>query len=508
MSRFAREVKWLWSTPWPLYAAVLLFTNVVGAIAIMYYVRFLIPMPEVDLLGDVAVGLSEVGIIYLIVAVILGGIVSFMLFRPVLYWQRKPDKYDPSSVRHLVLRIPLLQTLVVSIVWLVGIVIATVATARVEPRLALVVGIAATMAGLMCSLLTYIQAERLMRPVAARVLVSVTEDSNVEPPITQRLYLTWVMTSALPLMGIILLLIAQNWGFFRNTPGELMPAISALAFTALLTGFAGTAFATMSVVDPILDLQDAINRVRGGETDTRVDIYDGSELGVLQAGFNEMMRGLKERQRLHDIFGRYVGSEVAAKALEDKPELGGELRTVAVIFVDVIGSTGLAVNRSPKEVVEALNEFFNIVVSVVHRNSGVINKFEGDAALAVFNAPLSLEDFSSHALKAARELRQELRDLELDAGIGVTAGQVVAGHIGGEDRFEYTVIGDAVNTASRLTDLAKDTRGRVLTNSSTLELANEEERARWTTMKSIELRGRNKMTQLARPVRPTMADKH
>ena len=144
----------------------------------------------------------------------------------------------------------------------------------------------------------------------------------------------------------------------------------------------------------------------------------------------------------------------------------------------------------------------------MHRNKGVINKFQGDAALAVFGAPLALNDATSHALQAARELRQELRGLELEAGIGVASGHVVAGHIGGQDRFEYTVIGDAVNTAARLTELAKDTPGRVLTNTTTLDGANEIEQARWTKMKSIELRGRNKMTRLARPVRPTMAEKY
>ena len=97
--------------------------------------------------------------------------------------------------------------------------------------------------------------------------------------------------------------------------------------------------------------------------------------------------------------------------------------------------------------------------------------------------------------------------MELQAGIGVAAGHVVAGHIGGLDRFEYTVIGDAVNEAARLTELAKDPPGRVLTNASTLKNANETEQARWTFMKSIELRGRRRMTQLARPIRATLADR-
>ena len=508
VNKFWRGFRWLMGTPWPLYASVLLFTNVAAAIAIMAFVRYLIPMPEARQLGEVAAGFAPVGILYLIFAVIVGGLVSYMLFRSVLLYQRRPDDVDPYVVRNLVLRIPVLQTLVVAMIWFIGILIATAAASRVAGSLALVVAVSTLMAGLVTCVLTYVQAERLVRPIAANTLSKRFADTTLEPPIKQRLYMTWFMTSGVPLIGILFLLAAQHIGFFGDTPGELMPSVSALAVTAIVTGMAGTAFATMSVVDPIKELQEAINRVRRGETDTQVDIYDASELGVLQAGFNEMMRGLNERQRVRDIFGQYVGSEVAQKALEEKPELGGEDRKVAVVFVDVIGSTNFAVNHTPEEVVDALNEFFEIVVDVVHRNKGVINKFEGDAALAVFGAPLALNDSASHALTAARELRQELDGLELEAGIGVASGHVVAGHIGGQDRFEYTVIGDAVNTAARLTELAKDSPGRVLTNLSTLKGANEIEQARWTVMKSIELRGRNKMTQLARPVRPTMADKY
>ena len=257
-----------------------------------------------------------------------------------------------------------------------------------------------------------------------------------------------------------------------------------------------------------LNSHDQIEAVRRGEQDTQVDIYDGSEIGVLQAGFNEMMRGLRDRQRVRDVFSQYVGAEVAQKALEERPELGGEERKVAVLFIDVIGSTTYAVDHTPEEVVAALNEFFDVVVEVVHRNKGVINKFQGDAALAVFGAPVSLHDAASHALQAARELQDELSGQELKAGIGVASGHVVAGHIGGSDRFEYTVIGDAVNGAARLTELAKDTPGLVLTNAATLRAANEVEQQRWTLMKSVELRGRGKMTQLARPVRSTMADRY
>ncbi|WP_026196369.1 adenylate/guanylate cyclase domain-containing protein [Corynebacterium lubricantis] len=507
MNRLWRGLKWLWGTSWPMYAINVLVTNLLGAIAVMMFIRYLIPMSEVEEFASEASQISTLGIVYVVLAVVVGIVATFIIVRPVLDWQRHPDEHDPNMVRNLVMRLPIRQTVVVVAVWVVGIIIAVFAAARVGGQFAIVVGVSTSLVCLIVALLTYLQTQRMVRPIAAEALARNFEDSTMEPPIKYRLLITWFMTSAVPLFGVMLLLWAQHSGFFDGNPGELMPALVAISVTALITGFLGMMFAIMSVVDPIEELQEAINKVRRGETDTQVDIYDGSELGVLQAGFNEMMRGLSERQRVRDIFGRYVGTEVAQKALEEKPELGGEDRKVAVVFIDVVGSTTFAVNHTPEEVVNALNEFFEIVVDVVHRNKGVINKFQGDAALAVFGAPLNLNDSTSHALQAARELRSELRGLELQAGIGVAAGHVVAGHVGGHDRFEYTVIGDAVNSAARLTDLAKDTPGGVLTNAATLRGANEVEQARWTLLKSIELRGRHKMTQLARPVRATLADR-
>ncbi|AMO91534.1 HAMP domain protein [Corynebacterium simulans] len=507
MNRLLRGARWLMGTQWPMYATLVLGSNILGAVAIMTFVVFFLPMPEIkDFASDVP-HLALIGVLYVSFAVLIGISVTLLLFRPVLDWQRNPEAHDPNMVRNLVLRIPIYQAAVAGLVWIIGIVLAIIIATQSSGSLGLVVGVSTTLAGLLVVLLTYLQAERLVRPVAAQAVARRFEDSTLEPPIKYRLIYTWVMTSGIPLVGIALVLVGQRTGMFTDNANDIMPAVIALALTALGTGFTGTVFAMMSVVDPIVELQDAINRVRRGENDVQVDIYDGSELGVLQAGFNEMMRGLRERQRVRDIFGRYVGIEVAQRALEERPELGGEDRKVAVLFIDVIGSTAFAVNHTPEEVVEELNKFFEHVVEVVHRNKGIINKFQGDAALAVFGAPLNVYDANSMALQAARELRQELRGLELQAGIGVAAGHVVAGHIGGADRFEYTVIGDAVNEAARLTELAKDTPGQVLTNSATLRGANEAEQARWTMMKSIELRGRRRMTRLARPIRSTLAER-
>jgi adenylate cyclase len=152
-------------------------------------------------------------------------------------------------------------------------------------------------------------------------------------------------------------------------------------------------------------------------------------------------------------------------------------------------------------VVELLNRFFAVVIEVVDRHGGHVNKFVGDAALAVFGAPVAVENPASSALAAARELAERLPDgiPELEAGIGVSAGEAVAGNIGEESRFEYTVIGDPVNEAARLTELAKERPDRLLASARSLENASEAESEHWRLDGSVTLRGHSHETRLAVP---------
>ena len=181
-----------------------------------------------------------------------------------------------------------------------------------------------------------------------------------------------------------------------------------LALAALGIGLASTLLVAMSIADPLRQLRWALGEVQRGNYNAHMQIYDASELGLLQAGFNDMVRDLSERQRLRDLFGRYVGEDVARRALERGAELGGQERDVAVLFVDLVGSTELAATRPPAEVVLLLNEFFRVVVDTVGRHGGFVNKFQGDAALAIFGAPIEHPDASGGALAAARELHDEL----------------------------------------------------------------------------------------------------
>jgi adenylate cyclase len=154
-----------------------------------------------------------------------------------------------------------------------------------------------------------------------------------------------------------------------------------------------------------------------------------------------------------------------------------------------------------------LNAFFGIVVESTRRCGGFVNKFEGDAALCIFGVPLELDDAAGAALAAAREMQGRLmRDLpEIRAAIGLSAGTVVAGNVGAADRFEYTVIGDPVNEAARLAELAKDRSARIVASEAIVTRAGVGECSRWQLAEAVLLRGRARATRLAVPAEDAAA---
>jgi adenylate cyclase len=208
-----------------------------------------------------------------------------------------------------------------------------------------------------------------------------------------------------------------------------------------------------------------------------------------------MVEGLRERERIQDLFGRHVGPAVAAEAISSGVTLRGEARDVVALFVDIAGSTRLTRETDPVEFVDMLNRFFAVVVGEVETHGGLLNKFEGDGALCVFGAPAPLDDCATAALRAARGIRDRVNEMgELTIGIGVAAGRVIAGQIGTASRLEYTVIGDAVNEAARLTDLAKRVEGGILASEETVLAASEDEQQNWMPNRVIRLRGRETPT--------------
>jgi adenylate cyclase len=348
--------------------------------------------------------------------------------------------------------------------------------------------------------LVYLASERILRPVTACALAIRSPEGTVAPGVRGRLVMAWALGTGVPLLGVMVVGVVGVTKSGVDTE-YVAAAVLFLGVVASVIGMLATLFAAKAIADPVNSVQGGLARIERGDLTARVPVDDGSEVGRLQAGFNRMADGLRERERIRDLFGRQVGEDVARAALRDGTRLGGEEREVGALFVDLIGSTSMAMAMPPTEVVRLLNRFFRVVVEVVEAEDGFVNKFEGDAALCVFGAPVPGEDPAGDALRTARALAARLsREVsEVDFGIGVSAGIAVAGNVGAEHRFEYTVIGDPVNEAARLSELAKERPERVLASDAALAKAAEQESASWSVTDSAVLRGRNLATGVAHP---------
>jgi class 3 adenylate cyclase len=310
----------------------------------------------------------------------------------------------------------------------------------------------------------------------------------------------WLLVSGLPCLAIAGLVLTRSTGWITQKTGSVEMPILVVTLVALLIGLPAMILTSRSISDPIGEVVDAMAQVEQGRIDASVGVYERSEIGRLQSGFNRMVAGIAERDRLRDLFGRHVGADVARRAIEEGTSLSGDVAEAAILFIDMVDSTKLAASRPPREVAEVLNDFFRIVVSAVDERHGFINKFQGDAALAVFGVPLPSGDAVSEALAAARNLRSQLGRLPMvDFGIGVSAGPVFAGNIGAENRYEYTVIGDAVNEAARLADFAKTLNQRIVCSAAAIDRADADERRRWVLNGETVLRGRSGSTSIWTP---------
>jgi adenylate cyclase len=230
---------------------------------------------------------------------------------------------------------------------------------------------------------------------------------------------------------------------------------------------------------PIFRLVRGTRAIADGDFNVVLPVTSGDELGVLTDSFNQMARSLREKEMIKHAFTRYVAREVVEEILKD-PEhlvLTGERREATVLFCDIRGFTPLSERMSPEDVVSLLNEFYTLMIETVFKHDGTLDKFLGDAVMAVFGAPIAHPDHAVRAVRTAIAMQQGITALNeararvgkerIQVGIGVSVGEVVAGTVGSGERMEYTVIGDSVNLASRLEANAKP--GRILISGRTYD---------------------------------------
>ena len=255
----------------------------------------------------------------------------------------------------------------------------------------------------------------------------------------------------------------------------------ALLITLLmvLAGLGGAVGLAALLSRPIFRLVQGTRAIASGDFNVALPVASRDELGVLTDSFNRMARSLREKEMIKRAFTRYVAREVVEEILKD-PEnlvLTGERRQVTVLFCDVRGFTPMSERLSPEEVVLLLNDFYNLMIETTFKYDGTLDKFLGDAVMAVFGAPMAHPDHSARAIRTALAMQEGITGLNeqraregkepISVGIGVSAGEAVAGTVGTEDRMEYTVIGDSVNLAARLESNAKP--GQILISQRTYE---------------------------------------
>lgn len=481
-----------------LSALSTLLANLAGAVVVFVLLAFVLPLPDVADEPRVLLSNLVVASVYAVTAAVVGGVFSMVDAARRLRWLVE-ERTPTTAERRRTLRIPRASTIRQLCLWGLAAVGFTVLNARLSVLLGIEIGLTILIGGLTVSATTLLLLQRSGRPVVARALTGVALRRSPGASVAVKTVLTWGLGTGLPLVGLTLL---SGVALGLEIPRvELARAVFVLGLTALGTGLLSILILARSLADPLRGLRRTLEAIQRGELDTDIAITDTTEVGVLQAGVNAMLAGLRERDRVRDLFGRHVGEDVARRALADGVELGGQDREVAALFVDVIDSTALAEQVDPQEVLRLLNEFFAVVVDVVDQHGGTVNKFLGDAALAIWGAPLDSADATSEALAAAREIGERLTaDVPgLRAGVGVAAGTVVAGNLGASTRLEYTVIGDAVNVASRLSGRAKEVDGLVLADAAMLDDASAEEASRWVLDGEVTLRGRRRPTTLARP---------
>src|SRR5215212_2172736 len=439
--------------------------------------------------GRVPVLLTAAG--YLVVAFPAGTLIGLRRQRITNRWLmagREPTGGEAGQA----LRLPVQIAVIAGVIWLLAAVLVGGVSAVVfpDPLIGLRTGVATLLGGMATAGVTYLLVARAARAVTAVALAAHPPAGALTLGVRPRLLLTWGLTSAVPMLGVVLLFLDPS-----NPGGPGATAVVFLVFVALLVGGLATLLTARAVGQPLRDLREAVQRVGRGDYEVDVLVDDAGEIGLLQEGVNTMAAGLAERERLRDLFGRHFGSSVADRALVTGVSLGGEERTVAALFVDITGSTSLVRRTGPAEMVGLLNRFFQVVVETVEEAGGLVNKFEGDAALCVFGAPADHPDPAGAALRAARRICDEVRAAgEVDVGVGVACGPVWAGQVGAASRLEYTVIGDLVYNDAPTTELAKDHPGRAVASEPTVLAAHPGEREHWVRDGEVELRGRDEPT--------------
>jgi class 3 adenylate cyclase/uncharacterized membrane protein affecting hemolysin expression len=272
----------------------------------------------------------------------------------------------------------------------------------------------------------------------------------------------------------------------------------------VLLGVGGAVGLATVLSRPIFRLVAGTKSIAEGNFNVALPVTSRDELGDLTNSFNEMARALQEKEMIKRAFTRYVAREVVDEILKDPGRLvlTGERRKVTVLFCDIRGFTPVSERLDPEGVVLLLNEFYNLMIEMTFRHDGTLDKFLGDGVMCIFGAPIARADHAMQAVRTALDMQAGIAALSdrftsagrppIAVGIGVSAGEVVAGTVGSEDRMEYTAIGDSVNLAARLESIAKP--GQILISQQTFAMVDDRVQAK--AMGAVRVKGKEEEVEV------------
>ena len=409
-----------------------------------------------------------------VLALLIGCVMDRATLAPLLAWA-KGDHSDPDAAWNSALSVPPIMARTVSKASILFSVATALPLALYFGERTWVAGVSITIgmgvivifAGLMFGNGFHV----LLQPCSAEAEAFLSIDQTPtfrDWSIEARLALAFGIASAVAAIGIPAFTLGT-----QATPRHFLIAIGlavVLAFYLILVNQVGLVRPAVSSVN---DLLGAVKRVRRGDFSARVPVTSIDEFGDLAIAFNEMQIGLRERESLHSAFGSYVDPALTQRLLtQGDAVFAGEDVDVSVFFADVRGFTTYAEATSARESVQRLNRLFEVVVPIVIDAGGHVNHYIGDGVLAVFGTPTAMSDHADRAVSAAIEIQRVMRRefaRDVEVGIGVNTGAVIAGSIGGGGHFEFTVIGDAVNVASRVERLTRQTGDAILITQATLD---------------------------------------
>jgi class 3 adenylate cyclase len=401
---------------------------------------------------------------------------SYLIFKPIAQFFTKQDNYEVFHSRLLALR-NLSVLLIISLgIILMCIVILSLAlgTAQIRKPTLFILNCIFMIA--FQGFYTYFSIENFVSRVKK---IAFTDFSILFAPQKSKIWYKLSIFIFIVVIFPVILEIVESLLESSTESSQTGELEDIMELIILIAGISiGMYFLARDISNPINMLLESQEKVRAGQyDDARIPVTTNDEIGELTTNFNRMLEGLKERDDIRNIFGKYVAPEVASEILKSNIKFEGEELDATVFFTDIENYTGICENLKPTEVVKILNEYFTKVVEIISEHGGIVNKFVGDSVFALFNVPIADKNHATNSIRAALKIaeysdqKEYLDGIKLQTRIGINTAPVIVGNIGSKDRLEYTVIGDGVNIASRLEQLNKRFNTRILVGSKTMALA-------------------------------------